>query len=1795
MKTTTALLLVLMIIMAHHTTIAEDIYFEGITSMSEYIGFAARTKRGSNSDLEASNVKLVPLETDAQVVTHLLGTLPSLGVHAPPSRGDSGDAAFLSGGFGVALESENKYLQRTCTDYAFLQDDERGWVACKDHLSVVPVVGSYLVPIANLPGVPNLTLSPLLVMEIWEGKITTWDHPAIAVLNPSATLPSQPIQLSSYVDRTLDSVFFELSERLATLDGHDHNSTSSHDVQNATFSARSNIWGESVHAADAAANTAVVAVRDTLYSFTVLRSEVFAKWEGAVSPVRLLVDDHVVPFSRGAVVLEMEALHVETLTTLVSGVANGWPLTYIEWAILPFSPSQVSPAYCANHARAVHSIEHFLTSLFVLDHASEYGHVRLPDPVIEQTLHILGRITCNGETVIAHPRLARGKGHSLAEHAVLLAESLYNYIEGASVSYEPVGNGYDFLVPPPAPVESRTVDLSSARSVHYADEFTAFALVDEPPTPAVLSVFPSLRVLPIAASSIALPYKLSLKPGAPPSLAAASLTLSRAVLTKIFMGDVTMWNDPRVSALNPDLAPFLPNATICVFLHTGTSSATHVLTTLMSQVSSDWADSIGPASHVPLGTWPGENNPGACFLHHDTMDGIARGIGARSNVLGYLDYSTARTHLLRSVALVTKADSVVLPSSEAAMAAALKAEEFLSAPDPRIPFVKSLVNQDHQDAWPLVAYSYIVLEDEPHSPTPAECDQRAEAVYFAHWLMVSRDASLLQLSLGLSPIPNTTAVKVDHVLTTMTCGGKLLIDPCHKTGSCFLAPAHPDNDSGLSPLIIGVLASSAVVFICLACLAAFVLRKRDVVFKLEVDQDLLIPTDELEVLSTIGSGSFGTVYKAKWRGSPMAIKQIHGLEHDVSKLAEFVDESTVLMKLRHPHIVLFLGIVIDPAGLVIEYLPNGSLFDVLHDQDLNLEPNLVMWWAHSIATGLDFLNHAGIVHRDMKSLNVLLDAGYVPKIADFGLSSSKADGAAGADKASRKAKRARAKKLRALRTASSGTGSGPRQGSDGSTGWSASNGRGSSGGGIGSFSGSTARNSAIRVSNVSGGGQAAGLAGGNLGSLLWVSPEILNSGPSVASEASDVYAFAITVWEILTRMEPYAGRSPITVALEVSMGSTRPSLSLVPEWAASVVPTLIDAWDQDPGARPTFSALARIFETRFIRSRIALPRKSELPSGSVVLALVSYTRSLSFVEQNPHGAREELEKMHTAIREATKASGGQIADWSLTQAVVVFHAPLRFPDFAYRILSKDISTLLVCAGLGDISAQTISGSLASDSHIQFSGPVVTSVLQTRDTLHRMRGSNARGIFTSQALAAPLEGYLQAERENQASSAVEGTGPSYALVALDTSIIEICSPFPARLAPERSIESPSGFATSPSLTATLLSESRVMSSSHEKRKKSRSSQSHKSTDENSSSSGLSSSSSSSSSSSASSGTEPVSRATLTSISKQEGGATAMSHRAVSAMSASSRTEITMDDKFGGKKGSESRDMTMARINLSSLSSPFFISSGSMRGLVQRSMNLGVGAFAKVVVSDLNGESVLVKILLDQKMTHTSLIGWATGMASIAVQASQLPTGTMLAPIGACLVPPYVGVVYPFCSHGSIGTFVEESGSSSSTATRDQMLDIIQGTAYSLRELHNHGGVHGSLKPNNLLLGSAHGSPVFLADAGVAAIKCSLSTMTMSPSVAYQAPEILMGQPESTAADVFAFGCVMYEIIAGKPAFGGVNAMQCAFLIQQGTLPDLSQLDISPSVSRLIESCWLPHPPSRPSMVIVCEMLQSVDQL
>ncbi|KAG5239603.1 serine/threonine-protein kinase [Salix suchowensis] len=162
------------------------------------------------------------------------------------------------------------------------------------------------------------------------------------------------------------------------------------------------------------------------------------------------------------------------------------------------------------------------------------------------------------------------------------------------------------------------------------------------------------------------------------------------------------------------------------------------------------------------------------------------------------------------------------------------------------------------------------------------------------------------------------------------------------------------------------------------------------------EEDLIVPWDELLLKNKIGSGSFGTVYHADWRGSDVAVKILEEQEFHAERFEGFLSEVAIMKRLRHPNIVLFMGAVTQPPNLsiVMEYLSRGSLNKLLHmpDAALILDERRRLNMAYDAAMGMNYLHQfrPPIVHRDLKSLNLLVDSTYTVKICDFGLSRSKA-------------------------------------------------------------------------------------------------------------------------------------------------------------------------------------------------------------------------------------------------------------------------------------------------------------------------------------------------------------------------------------------------------------------------------------------------------------------------------------------------------------------------------------------------------------------------------------------------------------------------------------------------------------------------------------------------------------------------------------------------------------------------------------------------------------------------------------
>jgi len=135
-----------------------------------------------------------------------------------------------------------------------------------------------------------------------------------------------------------------------------------------------------------------------------------------------------------------------------------------------------------------------------------------------------------------------------------------------------------------------------------------------------------------------------------------------------------------------------------------------------------------------------------------------------------------------------------------------------------------------------------------------------------------------------------------------------------------------------------------------------------------------INSDELSKFKEIGRGAMGIVYKARYHGSDVAVKQLPINAADSNELKQFGQEAELMKELRHPHVVNFYGYYQDPThySIVMEYVSGGSLDKVLYDTQQPF-PWPTRWdVAHDIASAVSFLHSNHIIHRDLKSQNVLV-------------------------------------------------------------------------------------------------------------------------------------------------------------------------------------------------------------------------------------------------------------------------------------------------------------------------------------------------------------------------------------------------------------------------------------------------------------------------------------------------------------------------------------------------------------------------------------------------------------------------------------------------------------------------------------------------------------------------------------------------------------------------------------------------------------------------------------------------------
>ncbi|CAB4289301.1 unnamed protein product [Prunus armeniaca] len=149
----------------------------------------------------------------------------------------------------------------------------------------------------------------------------------------------------------------------------------------------------------------------------------------------------------------------------------------------------------------------------------------------------------------------------------------------------------------------------------------------------------------------------------------------------------------------------------------------------------------------------------------------------------------------------------------------------------------------------------------------------------------------------------------------------------------------------------------------------------------EIDRRLL------KIGDRIASGSCGDLYRGIYLGQDVAVKILRSEHLNDALEDEFAQEVAILRKVHHRNVVCFIGACTKSPHLCIvtEYMPGGSLYDYLHKNHNVLKLSELLKFAIDVCKGMEYLHHKNIIHRDLKTANLLMDTNNVVKVADFGV------------------------------------------------------------------------------------------------------------------------------------------------------------------------------------------------------------------------------------------------------------------------------------------------------------------------------------------------------------------------------------------------------------------------------------------------------------------------------------------------------------------------------------------------------------------------------------------------------------------------------------------------------------------------------------------------------------------------------------------------------------------------------------------------------------------------------------------
>lgn len=313
----------------------------------------------------------------------------------------------------------------------------------------------------------------------------------------------------------------------------------------------------------------------------------------------------------------------------------------------------------------------------------------------------LAAVALAGGVASVHAQDVTGAGATFPAPIYAKWSDAYHKATGVRINYQSVGSGAGIRQ-----ITAKTVDFGASDMPLKDEELNKIGLIQFPSV--IGGVVPVVNIRGI-------------QPG--------QIRMTGQVLGDIYLGKITKWNDPALTALNPGVP--LPDAQIAVVRRADGSGTTFIFTNYLSKVNAQWKAQVGEGTAV---NWPtGAGGKG--------NEGVSAFVQRLPNSIGYVEYAYAKQNRMAHVLMRNRDGQFVAPDESNFKAAAAGAQWDKT-------FYQILTDQPGKDAWPITGASFILMYKVQDKP-----QQGAHALKFFDWAFKSGDA--MASSLAYVPLPES--------------------------------------------------------------------------------------------------------------------------------------------------------------------------------------------------------------------------------------------------------------------------------------------------------------------------------------------------------------------------------------------------------------------------------------------------------------------------------------------------------------------------------------------------------------------------------------------------------------------------------------------------------------------------------------------------------------------------------------------------------------------------------------------------------------------------------------------------------------------------------------------------------------------------------------------------------------------------------------------------------------------------------------------------------------------------------